>query len=355
MANLDRIVNSQITLETAALDQLNFDKLLIVGPVTMTPAIAWITSPNDLINDAMFGPLTSSSVIYKAAVVAFSQIPSPTSVAIGKRAASGDVAAAMAAIKQTDNNWYVLMDASRDATAIEDFADWAEANEKLHVTSLELAQTTGDGNVATSLQTGNYFRTAWWLATDTATDFPDVAAAVKAMVKQPGGETWANMRLANTPATNINETTFLAVKALGGNTFEPFRNQSITQIGQVVGGEWLDIIRFRDWLNEQIRIDQVSNMIDRRIPFTDPGIQSIGSILRMSLDLGVRRFGIAPPELSYDGTFMMPSYTLYLPRSSQISVNDKANRILRDVRWTARLAGAIHAMELRGTLTYANF
>lgn len=355
MANLDRIVNSQITLETAALDQLNFDKLLIVGPVVMTPNIAWITNPSDLLTDTMFGPLTSASLIYKAAVTAFSQIPSPTSVAIGKRAALADVAAAMTAIKQQDNNWYGLVDASRDAAAILDFAAWTEANEKLHVTALEIAQTSGSGNPATALNVGNFFRTAWWLATESTTDYPDVAATIKAFAKQPGGETWANMRLANTPATNINETTFLAVKALGGNTFEPFRNQSITQIGQVAAGEWIDIIRFRDWLNEQIRIDQVSNMIDRRIPFTDPGIQSIGSILRMSLDLGVRRLGIAPPELSYDGTFMMPSYAIYLPRSSQISTNDKANRILRDVRWTARLAGAIHAMEIRGTLTYANF
>lgn len=43
-----------------------------------------------------------------------------------------------------------------------------------------------------------------------------------------------------------------------------------------------------------------------------------------------------------------------VPKAANISANVKAQRVLRDVQFTARLAGAIHAMEIKGSLTYEN-
>jgi hypothetical protein len=74
-----------------------------------------------------------------------------------------------------------------------------------------------------------------------------------------------------------------------------------------------------------------------------------------ALDLGVRRGGIAEPAVDVDNNNrVIPSYTTSVPARSQVSSNDVANRFLRDVRFTARLAGAIHAVEIRGTLSYDN-
>jgi len=41
-----------------------------------------------------------------------------------------------------------------------------------------------------------------------------------------------------------------------------------------------------------------------------------------------------------------------VPRAASVSTNDKANRILRDLTFSARLAGAIHVAEIKGNLTY---
>jgi len=38
--------------------------------------------------------------------------------------------------------------------------------------------------------------------------------------------------------------------------------------------------------------------------------------------------------------------------SSSISANQKASRVLQDIYFTARLAGAIHAVIITGALTY---
>jgi hypothetical protein len=91
---------------------------------------------------------------------------------------------------------------------------------------------------------------------------------------------------------------------------------------------------------------------DGKVAFTDDGIQMIGNAIRAPLDLNVRRGGIATEELD-ENDRIVPSYTLSLPRSSQVPFNDKANRVLRDVYFIARLAGAIHVSEIKGSLSYA--
>jgi len=90
---------------------------------------------------------------------------------------------------------------------------------------------------------------------------------------------------------------------------------------------------------------------DGKIPYTDVGIATIGNALTGALDLGVRRGGIAPPEKDeLDNT--IPSYVLTLPKSASVAFNDKANRVLNDVKGTARLAGAIHVVNANISLSY---
>ena len=43
-----------------------------------------------------------------------------------------------------------------------------------------------------------------------------------------------------------------------------------------------------------------------------------------------------------------------MPLAANISANTKAQRLLEDVKFTARLAGAIHVVEIAGSFTYEN-
>jgi hypothetical protein len=197
---------------------------------------------------------------------------------------------------------------------------------------------------------GQYFRTAWWYD-PILTDFPDVAIAVHSFSKYPGQETWANQQLQAVPWVTMTETQAQNVFGKNGNTFEQFRNIAITQNGKVAGGEWIDVIRFRDWLCEEIKVNIFQQMVDNRIPYTDHGIGVIRSRLAESLDFGVRRGGIAPPEVDINGK-LIPSYTIQVPLAATVSADNKANRLLQDVYFTARVAGAIHVVEIQGALTY---
>ncbi|MNY25427.1 hypothetical protein D3C86_1592110 [compost metagenome] len=87
------------------------------------------------------------------------------------------------------------------------------------------------------------------------------------------------------------------------------------------------------------------------MPYTDAGILVIVNGIRQALMLGQARGLIAPDEID-DAGRKIPGFVITVPRAASIASNDKANRILRDLKFTARLAGAIHVAEIKGNLTY---
>jgi hypothetical protein len=357
MANIDRIVNVTISLQTVGITQETFSDLLLFGVFTPpsgsgTNVVFIITDPDDLIN--IYGCLPTSQ-IYLAAQTFFSQIPHPPQLYIGLD--KGSIPTDLVNIINQNNNWYGICDVKHDESRAVSIAAWVEAQEKLFVTVLSNPNNTnapGTDTTSTAyhLMNGNYFRTAWWYNTDPL-QFPDVGIAAVSFTKNPGQETWANQQLAGVNSLNMIEGNAQNVFAKNGNTFEPFRNISITQNGQVAGGEWIDVIRFRDWLCEEIKVTIFQQMVNNRIPYTDPGIAIIRSRLQQALDMGVARGGLAPKEVDSNGN-LMPSYTIQVPLSANIPSNIKASRILQDVYFTARLAGAIHVVTIMGTLTYEN-
>ena len=59
------------------------------------------------------------------------------------------------------------------------------------------------------------------------------------------------------------------------NYFITVGNKNITMNGKVVGDEWADIIRFRDWLKNDMQVRVVNLFIARpKIPYTDSGIST---------------------------------------------------------------------------------
>jgi len=356
MANIDRIVRVQIALRTASITGQAFSDLMLYGQFQSTNLVEIITDPDELLEDYGVQP---GDPIYRAASAVFSQIPRINRLFIGRDTTggtSGDVAANLAAIAAESNEWYGSCDTAHDEARAVAMAEWTEAHEKLFLTVLSQANNaslpaaTDTTSTAALLKNGQFFRTAWWYHPDPL-QFPDAALAARMFTRYPGQETWANQRLNAVTPTRLSETLYNNITNKNGNTFEPFRNIAITQNGKVAGGEWIDVIRFRDWLCEEIKVRLFSQLVDNRNPYTDPGIATFRSRLIEALDFGVRRGGIAPPELDEEGN-LIPSYTTSVPLSATISPNQKASRVLQDIYFTARIAGAIHAVEIQGTLTY---
>lgn len=457
MANIDRIVNVQISLNTTGISTEGFSTLLCVGPhMYGLTRVSTYTDPNQMIEDGF----SADDALYRMVSDAFAQTPSPAQVKVGRQQVDGftlmvgqlgatstyvltvsntladgtirkkeysytnssgsesdilkgilqaitsdndavitdndsqaseetltqlhleaknpgtafsvqctsnlstkmddpaeDIADTMAAVVASDSDFYGVALASRADEDILAMAEWAEANEKLFGTA-----TAADGaknseitnDIGSQLQAKNYYRTFWFYHALAATEYPECAIMARCFSINPGGETWANKQLSSITTDSLSETEALAVQGKNGNTFEPFRNISITQNGKVAAGEWIDVIRFRDWLAEEIKVNVFNLLINRdKVPYTDAGIAAIESQIRAALTLGQTRGGIAPTEYDENGNQNL-GFTISVPLSSSISPNQKALRILNDVKFTARLAGAIHVVNITGNLTYEN-
>lgn len=261
----------------------------------------------------------------------------------------------LSAIKNEDNVWYGLVLTERVKDTQLKAAEWTEANDKLFITATNEAAVLDVLSVTdliSALKNTRYFRTAVLFHTDALTEYPDAAWAGRIFTIKPGGETWALKQLASVTPSKLSGTQKQTIVNKGGNTFEFYQTQiALTSPGKVVAGEWVDVIRFRDYLKNVIQTNLVMMMINRnKVPYTDAGIALCVNNLRKSLQEGQNSGGIAPDELdANDNT--VPGFIITYPRSVELAANIKASRIL-SLGFTARLAGAIHVVEIAGALAY---
>lgn len=449
MANIDRIVNVQISLNTNGVSKEGFSTMLVVGThANNLNRVTTYTNINDLINDGF----STDDPIYRAVSAAFSQTPRPRQVKVGRRqveevnlsvnnvkdntdytitvsskdtdgtvdeeaykynsqtsatatkiveglqalmasdtavtaAVSGEklqltaksgksfaikissnlsaeltepteeIADSMNAIMDSDADFYGIVLASRDKDDTMAMAEWVETQIKLFGTSTAeqgAKNSETDTDLLSMLKAKNYYRTFAFYHELANNEYLEAGIMARCFAIEPGGETWANKVLSGLTADNLTETEYLAVSGKNGNTFETFRNKSITQNGKVAGDEWIDVIRFRDWLQEEITVNVFNLLINSdKVPYTDAGIALIENQIRQALLLGQRRGGIAPTEYDEDNNENL-GFTIEMPLAANIPANTKAQRLLEDVKFTARLAGAIHVVEITGSFTYEN-
>lgn len=356
MANKSRIIQSSINLATARLSEASFSDLMIVGDHSLfDQRVELITSLDTL---AKMG-FKSTDPVYIAAANAFSQsvYGGLSRLYIGRKV-GGDAAeswtdAVTACSKEA--KVYGLVTTARNASDIVEIAKYVESHERLYVAASNDAQaglSTSTTDILAQLKAGNYMRTALMYDPLASTQYVDAAWVAKMFAQQPGTENWANQRLAGVTSANLDETVYQNIIAKNGNTFEAFdEGISITQRGQTSGGEWIDVIRGRDWLNELIKTRCFSAMIDRRVSGNDDGIIKIGNQLMSALSTAQAVGFIDKDMVDSDGN-LAPAFKMTLPRNADRSANDRASRWLKGISWSARLGGALDGTEIFGTLNY---
>lgn len=278
-------------------------------------------------------------------------------LAIKESTSTENWAEALTAIKNEGGSWYGVAITSRAEADVKAAADWVEANTRLFVTASSnphIVDGSKETDIASYFKNKQMFRTAVHYDPQADSEYAEIAAMSKLFTFYPGAATWANKRLAGVTADNLPEGEAIVAHSKNANTFEMFNNQfALTQLGKVAAGEWIDIIRFRDWLEATMQADVAFALINTngKVPYTDEGIAILANAAQLSLDLGVSRGGIAPPEVNDEGN-IIPSYIINKPLAANISPNRKASRVLKDLTFTARLAGAIHLVEIKGSLAY---
>lgn len=358
MNSISDVVDVTIAIEEPATDSNSFSKLLLVvarpknSGTEDIPNVVSIKKADDL---KVYG-YDSTEDAYKAANVAFSQDPKPQELFVVARKVGADkenepIAECLDRAAR-HNEWYGFsLIGFSSTTDLQAAAEWAEANSRL----FGFTYISGSLPIVTSSYTHTF---AFYAGSISASEYPDgnTYAAVAYMAKcfgyDPGSETW-NLKSLNgvkeslLPAGKVHE-----LKNAKTNFYRNIANKSVTQEGKVGSGEWIDVIRFKDWLLNKIQIEVFDFMTKNgKVAFNDSGITGIQNVLEAVLSAAQRLGGI--DEDRYDENENLErGYIVTAPRSSNISAAEKKNRKLTGVSFVARLSGAIHEVAIRGTLIY---
>lgn len=251
-------------------------------------------------------------------------------------------------INNANNTWYALIATTRVLNDVLEIATWVEARIKLFGTAssdptiINVQAGIDQTSIAARLNQMGYARTFVMYHQDANYDYPEAAWMGAVLPLNPGSETWKFKTLNSISYSNITTTQSLNARNKKANTYEFTGGIGITADGTVALGEYIDIIRGIDWLTARIQEYVFRVLVSNpKVPYTDAGIATIQAEVLRVLQLGIDNDFIAAD----------PEPTCTVPRAADVPPADKANRILRNVKFQATLAGAIHAVVIRGTVS----
>lgn len=369
-ANLDRICKVDIALATPISNDENFDSILILGPAPANPAedveaFGVYSSLDEITNLGVVATGDAADPVGVAARIAFSQTPRPSSVCVAFVGEIEDAEThepALQSMTEVLNNalaqggWYCVCPVGLEKAQVKEIVQWTETQNKI-------CGYIDDDPENPVVDAGLYMRSYAVYPKESEKqsdeDVPvenkygaSIAMAVRAMNYHSGEETWAMKPVATVSPAKLSSTFIKKLNAANISYIANVASKNITQGGKTSGGEWIDVIRFRDWLQNDMQTRIVNLLVvNPKIPYTDEGIGLVENQMLASLKEGQKYGGIAPEEYDSDGN-SLPGYTTSVPLAAEISSTDKASRILKDCKFSARLAGAIHAVEVSGCLTY---
>lgn len=398
---LDDIVKCTVEISSPASSDATFDTILMItpGPSEAGKKTMVKTTPVSSADELLDYGFTVNDTAYSDATVAFSQNPSPDEIYICIRAkkaeepgnpdspdTSGeqenqgegtdktkepentgaeaqaetseeyeDIRMTLARAKKECGFYGIYISDFRDAADIENTMEWTESNEKIfgfeyteydkfpiknfsYYRTFAMFSGLADGYEEGEQPKANRYAALAWMA--------------KCFGYDPGTETWAMKELATVMPSALDTAQKKELEANNTGRFLRYGGCNITIGGNMVAGEWIDVIRFRDWIKNEMQI-RVFNVIkvNRKVPFTDAGIAMIEGQMIATLKKGQEVGGIADTEYDDDGN-ATPGFTVTVPRALDFTEAERKSRKLTGCRYTARLAGAIHAVEIYGFLTF---
>ena len=347
MANVRNIVSINIIRQTQGVSRKGFGTPLFLGSNGDFDAGERVRTYTSL--DSVENDFATTDPEYIAAQQLFSQQVQPTQIKIGQQITEdADITEAVNAIQDYDNDWYFLLASDHTATGIQALSEWTQAQKKLYVTSYagdEAKDAQDESDPGFILNDMNMDRTVIIWSATADTQIPEAAIVGLQAPKSPGSTTWKFREVSGVTPSKLTESEELVLKGdrydegKGYNTYTNTAGRAIFAEGRTVGGEFIDVMRFADWLEAHMRERVFLTMVNsEKLPLTDDGITVVEGRMRSVLEDGRKVGGIA-------------SYTITTPDPLGIPENDRANRVASGFKFTARLAGAIHFVDIEGTLT----
>lgn len=252
------------------------------------------------------------------------------------------------AIALANNTWYALYTLFNSNSYVLQAAAWTETVKKVYAADVNetLAITTtasGGNDTLEDLLDFAYARTFGNYHPSPA----DMMGAAWLGARLPlpvGSETWKFAQLSGVNAVNLTATHRQNLIDRHANSYENVTDSvNVTFEGTTADGDFIDVQRSLDALDDAMRKAVFGSMVNgRKIPYTNPGIAVIEGAMRGVLREFVTNGaldGEEPPQVA-------------VPKVADISPSVRATRVLPDCNFMARMAGAIHKVNVIGTISF---
>ncbi|HHT7186908.1 TPA: DUF3383 family protein [Bacillus cereus] len=331
----NRYVSVTITRQTKAVSQKGFGLPLILSTDKKLDYKEYTEI------DGIGTDYGTNSATYKLASAILGQTPRPEKIAVHGVtyvAATGnptELSAALNELVKKYNDFFYLHCTLQTDPVITELSKWINTQEKFYFASTvnkTLAKTLNSQNTVILVHP----------APDT---YPAAAWVGVCAPQQVGSYTWTFKNLNGIAPADYDVTAINDIEANNASTYITEGGVNITSKGVTTSGEYIDILQGQYFLKARMT-EGVFGLLARlpKVPFTDAGIALIVAEVEKTLKTGVNQGIIATDK---DGN---PLYSITAPTRAEVSTNDKAQRILPDVKWEATIAGAIENVKINGVL-----
>lgn len=344
MAEIDNIVDVQISRETTQIDTASFDIPLIL--VKSDLAVEGLVTRRNVYTDleGISAGEGIDSNAYNIASKLLGQDLRPTKVLVGYVASDETYEAGLMKVVEEDNQWFVLVCEDHTKATQLALASAIQGMRKIYGTSTQDIEVTGaiGDDIGSELYNKNYNQTFIIYSANADTDFPEAAWVGGQIPEVAGSNTWTLKKGAAVTVDSLSDTQRANLRSKQVNMFTRVAGVSVFQDGVMADGSWIDEIIFIMWCEARIKEAIFFRLLNsKKVPMTRTGATIIENEIRSILNQGVRQGGIA------DDT----PYYVEAPDPMQMNPNDRAKRALGDFKFEFRLAGAVHSVKVRGVAT----
>ncbi len=280
-----------------------------------------------------------NTAVFKAAQLIFSQSPRVERLKIGRIKGQEDIASAFSAICSEDEDFYGVLFPNEGAAYGADAELLANIiAQKRMILGLDVNNT--NQHIAANFKSNNNDRVFCIYSPND--NYLASAWMGKMLPEAPGASSWAFRELKEVKAYALSSSQASELEKNNINRYLGIKGVGVTLDGKMASGKFIDITHGIDWLHVRIQERLFRLLVlNKKIPYTLKGIDLVRCEIIAQLK-----------EAVYQGVLAGdPEPQVSTPTIDEVDEQSRGDRVLPKIRFSGRLAGAIHKIEIHGTVT----
>ncbi len=264
------------------------------------------------------------------------------------------IAADLQAVRDINDDWYGVTGDWWDELTADAMATVIETLQRIHIWTNQDTDVLDPANLTDAFSNLNakaFERSGGIWHSKPGDGFPSAAWIGSIFPLDPGETTWKFVTLTGVAADAFTGSEASALLAKKANNYVRVAGLDITQEGVMHQGEFIDTVRSLDFVAQRIAEDVFGHLkaqanAGRKVPYTDLGVASVQNIVDGRLQSATVPGGGSGQIFTTD-----PAPVVTVPLVASIPASTRATRLLPDINFTAQLAGAVHAVTVRGIVS----